>query len=494
MTSHSTRSTLAVRSGPPSPLNDPAMPREPKSPQEATSPRSMRSSTAKDAPQQSSKLARSRKSSRSFLARISRDSLSKNKAKAEPLLERGEDSKIRKLDHRTRYVPPDTDSAVAAADAKRMAKSAIPRRHEPLDTSFSMDSHSMRQDRYAMESGTMDQTLSEAEDTYGDFSDDETQNYDRSDTYDDEIGKDSGDGNYTKRSQRSMRFHYSNVSENTSFGDSSVIIKQQVAWGCIGLSAFQFAILTTQVLLCGIASLSINPTIGPYPDAFSEWGGKNAYLLVEGQQYFRFITPTFLHVGYLHLLVNALFQLETCAYLEREWGFSQWILIYLISGVGSSLAATALEPDYIGVCSSGALMGLFGARIAQATLWILFETKNEYEGQGSIIFDRLGGTVCSAAVVFFLTFLSYIDFSGHLGGLFTGLLIGSIIFSGPIRDRKARGLVRIMGFLGLVLGGFALLLKLFYFTEFDEDLADACQYFRNLYVEDYACECQAFDR
>jgi len=298
----------------------------------------------------------------------------------------------------------------------------------------------------------------------------------------------------TTRKRSFLHYRFSKtLSDGSSLGDGSIIIRQQVAWGCIFLSAAQFALLTTQVLMCGIAKLNINPTIGPYPDAFSEWGGKNVYLLVEEEQYFRLITPIFLHVGYLHLFVNAFFQLETCAYLEREWGFSTWISIYLLSGFGSCLAASASDPNIIGVCSSGALMGLFGARIAQAIIWSSFQPRHEYLGQGALIFERLGGIVCSASIVFFLTFLTYIDWSGHLGGFTTGFLAGMTIFPHAVKGGPVRATLRFIGLLGMLVGGMVLGIILFHYTETDEELADACDYFRNLYAEGYNCECQAFD-
>jgi rhomboid protease GluP len=403
---------------------------------------------------------------------------------------------------------PNLTSPQAVADAKRQARAGTRGRQGPvdLDLSHSMGSSTVHKDKYASEEGyshkdsymSANSTFQSGDQSEGGLSEglfnDNTQDFTLNETYDDTLGDDTfsleGD---TKRSQRrNMRFHFSSLSEGTSFGEGSVVVKQQVAWGCIVLSALQFAILTTQVLLCGVAALSINPTIGPYPDAFSEWGGKNAYLLVEGQQYFRYITPVFLHVGYLHLLVNVFFQLETCAYLEREWGFFQWISIYLISGFGSCLAASAIEPNTIGVCSSGALMGLFGARISQAVLWTVFETEADYIGQGSIMFERLGSIVCSAAVLFCLTFLTYIDWAGHLGGLCTGFLVGFIVFAHAIEEKETKKTMKLFGFSGLLLGGIILWAILFHYAYYDEELADACNYFRNLYTEGYSCECQAF--
>lgn len=420
-----------------------------------------------------------------------------------------------------RRAPPMSPTPLAIADAKKKARAESGRRGT-INSSGSIDSDKMRKDKYSLDGGSSSGTSLNRDPMMqhrtSQYATDQSEGAyteglmtrDTRDTYDDTVGGTTfaddttmGDGlmgdptfsmeESTKtRSHRGLMQHFSSVSENTSFGDGSVLIKQQVAWGCIGLSAVQFAILTTQVLLCGIAKLSINPLIGPYPDAFSEWGGKNVYLLVEGQEYFRFISPIFLHVGYIHLLVNIFFQLETCAYLEREWGFLTWFGIYLISGFGSCLAASAIDSNEIAVCSSGAMMGLFGARISQAIVWTVFETKMDYMGHGAMIFERLGGVLCSAAVLFVLTFLTYIDWSGHLGGLCTGLLVGFFYFSHALQGRKTRSAIRLISFFAMLLGGLALAVVLFRYSYYDEELADACNYFRNLYVEGYTCECEAF--
>jgi membrane associated rhomboid family serine protease len=279
------------------------------------------------------------------------------------------------------------------------------------------------------------------------------------------------------------------MSDGESLESYSIPVEQEVAWTCILLSAAQFGVLITQILMCGVATISVNPMIGPYPDAFSEWGGKNTYLLVEDGQYYRFITPIFLHVGFLHLLVNVFFQLQTCSYLEREWGFLPMICIYLISGFGSCLAASAIDPNEIGVCSSGALMGIFGAKIAQAITWSIFTLDKDYRKQANSMFERLGGVGWSATLVFLLTFFTYIDWSGHLGGLVTGFLVGMIYFSYAIASKCCRAIWLSIGIIGLVGGGSLLGVVLFNYTEADEELADACDYFRNLYPEGYACEC-----
>jgi membrane associated rhomboid family serine protease len=274
------------------------------------------------------------------------------------------------------------------------------------------------------------------------------------------------------------------MSEESEF----VLVKQRIAYLCIAVTAIQLMVLLSQLILCGVASVEINPMIGPFPDAISEWGGKNAYLLIERNQYFRIITPVFLHVGVLHLLVNAFCQLETCAYFEREWGSGRWLILYIISGVGCVATSSAVNPDIIGVCSSGALMGLFGAKIAHVITWTAFELHNNtyYD---TVHLDQLSGVMCSTVIISILSFFSYIDFSGHMGGLLAGFLGGIFIFSQPIASPSIRVLWGSIGLFGLV--GLSCFLGNVLNNETfpDEDLADACSYFRTLYPEGYDCEC-----
>jgi membrane associated rhomboid family serine protease len=299
--------------------------------------------------------------------------------------------------------------------------------------------------------------------------------------------------NRTRRSRKdepsvdSERFLAGQSSEEDE-EDDLLESKQNIAVVCIAVSAVQFMALITQMSMCGVASIDVNNMIGPYPDAFSEWGGKNAYLMMDEHQYWRLITPVLLHVGVLHLLVNVFCQLETCAYFEREWGSLQWLIIYIVSGVGCVATSCVTSPDEIGVSSSGALMGIFGAKLAQIIGWTLFDLRNRayYD---AVRLDQLGGLMCSISMLSILSFFTYIDWAGQVGGLLTGFLAGMFLFSHPIDSAVARFLWGTTGFLGLLGGGLALSYLLVYEIVPDEDLADACSYFRNLYPEDYDCEC-----
>ena len=50
-------------------------------------------------------------------------------------------------------------------------------------------------------------------------------------------------------------------------------------------------------------------TIGPYPDALDYWGAKNTAKILDDHEWWRFITPLFLH-GYVRVVYYIIFEIE----------------------------------------------------------------------------------------------------------------------------------------------------------------------------------------
>ena len=95
--------------------------------------------------------------------------------------------------------------------------------------------------------------------------------------------------------------------------------------------------------------------------------------------------------------------------------------IYLICGVGASLASAGWHPYVPSVGASGAIFGLAGALLAAFKL-----------GEFSVPRAALSGTLRSlgAFVVYNLIFgfaIPGIDNAAHIGGLITGLIVGALI-------------------------------------------------------------------
>jgi membrane associated rhomboid family serine protease len=274
---------------------------------------------------------------------------------------------------------------------------------------------------------------------------------------------------------------------NSDGGDSFFRVNGPVAVFTMGVTAIQLLILMLQLAMCGVAPLDVNPMIGPFPDAFSQWGGKNPYLLLQENEWWRLVTPAFLHVGIVHLAVNIYSQWNAASMFERDWGGASWLFIYVSSEIGCSTFSNLLDPDTVAVGSTGALMGLFAAKLAQVFTFSFFETKSQYGD--AIRFDQLTPILLGLTLSSLLGALTYIDFSGNLGGLVAGFFAGMTVFSGCIRGCCLGFFWRLLGLLGLAATYAVSMYYLLDSVEPDEQLADVCEYFRRFFPEGYECGC-----
>lgn len=264
--------------------------------------------------------------------------------------------------------------------------------------------------------------------------------------------------------------------------------RQSVAVLSILLVASQIFILVLQLILCGMAPFDVNGFLGPYPSTFSEWGGKNSYLMIRENEWWRLVTPSFLSVGVLHLVINGFCHLESVALFEREWGSFRWLLIYLLSSVGCQFCSTIFDEDTIAVGSSGALMGMFGGKLAEIITLSLFDLKDDrYDDLVRV--DQISSTMCGMALVFILSAFTYIDWSGLVGGFLFGFLGGIILLSGPVESCCTRFFWVSLSVLGLSSSAAGVMYLILTKIEPDEQLADVCDYFRSFFPEDYQCQC-----
>jgi hypothetical protein len=162
--------------------------------------------------------------------------------------------------------------------------------------------------------------------------------------------------------------------------------------------------------------------------------------------------------------------------------------VYLLSAAGGTLYSSAFDPDTIAVGSSGALMGMYAAKLSQVMSHTFFDV-NKTQENDVIRLDQLSGVLCGLTLVSLLSSFTYIDWSGHMGGLVTGLFAGMILFCRPIASCCSRFVWCTLGVLGLVSTLTAVIYVLLTEIEPNQDLSDACNYFRNLFPENYECGC-----
>lgn len=150
---------------------------------------------------------------------------------------------------------------------------------------------------------------------------------------------------------------------------------------------------------------------------FELLSGVNLYI-VNGD-YWRLVTPIFMHSGFAHMLFNSFSLVLFAPALEQLLGRTKFLLLYLATGIAANVATLTLEPlTYTHVGSSGAIFGLFGFYIA---IIIFRKAMLSRENSQTIMTIAIIGIV--------MTFVqSNINITAHIFGLIAGFLIGAVIF------------------------------------------------------------------
>ena len=153
----------------------------------------------------------------------------------------------------------------------------------------------------------------------------------------------------------------------------------------------------------------------------------NNYELVQNGEFYRLLTCMFVHADILHILFNMIALYSIGPVVERYYGKSKFLLIYLISGLlGSIFSGVFMTADSISIGASGAIFGLLGS-----ICYFTYYYRATLQGilRGSIM-----PVIIINLVIGFLS--SSIDLSAHIGGLIGGILISMAIGIGD-KHRKS---------------------------------------------------------
>jgi len=169
------------------------------------------------------------------------------------------------------------------------------------------------------------------------------------------------------------------------------------------------------------------------------YGAKTNYLIHFEHQYWRFVTPIFVHVNLLHVFVNMYSLWVIGPWVEKLYGSAKFVVFWVVTGVAGVLASyltviPGAHPGLIGsfliktgdmvpsAGASGALFGLIG---------VLFVFGLKYRRELPEGFKRAFGTGLVPVILLNLGigFLGrgFIDNAAHVGGLLSGAALASVV-------------------------------------------------------------------
>lgn len=163
------------------------------------------------------------------------------------------------------------------------------------------------------------------------------------------------------------------------------------------------------------------------PMTLHRLGELDTHSVIFQHQYWRLLAALFLHYGPIHIFFNLFALLLLGPALERQIGGFLFAVCYLVSGIGSSIAVVLLtklrllEPVQL-VGASGCIMGVVGT-------WIGFLLRHRH---APLARQRLRNIfVIVLLQLAFDLVTPRVSMSAHLGGLFTGFLLGLLVPAKP---------------------------------------------------------------
>lgn len=148
------------------------------------------------------------------------------------------------------------------------------------------------------------------------------------------------------------------------------------------------------------------------------FGAKVNELIVMGD-WWRLITPAFLHIGLSHILFNGLVIYYLGSQLELIIGHFRYFLLFFLSAIMGNAASFAFN-NVISAGASTAIFGFFASTIVLAKF---------YPNQMGIKQLSRNYSFLIIINIFWGLFSQTVDNAGHIGGLVGGYLIMYVISS-----------------------------------------------------------------
>src|SRR4051812_49971100 len=81
---------------------------------------------------------------------------------------------------------------------------------------------------------------------------------------------------------------------------------------------------------------------------------------IDRGEYWRLVTPIFIHIGFLHIAFNSYALWIVGPQVEKLYGGSRFVILYVLTGIAGVAGSYFYHPLSQSAGASGAIFGLFG--------------------------------------------------------------------------------------------------------------------------------------
>ncbi len=213
---------------------------------------------------------------------------------------------------------------------------------------------------------------------------------------------------------RSGQFTIEMVSKTKAGADQSQARwrRAPVTLGLILLSICGFALVYFHAPMEWLAELTFTP--------FHIYGGQIQFYENSGE-YWRLITPVFIHFGWLHIVFNSLWLWDLGSKVEQVMGSLNMLLLFLVIALVSNVAQFVFGGPSLFGGMSGVVYGLLGFSWVGASLQPRWAIR---PASGIMLFMVGWLVICIFGIVEVLGFGAIAN-AAHVGGLLSGAALGA---------------------------------------------------------------------
>jgi len=223
--------------------------------------------------------------------------------------------------------------------------------------------------------------------------------------------------------------------ERYALGYARAVLSRPYLFTIVFLIANFFVFL----LMWNSSGMSSTVLWGAFPEeVLYAYGAKTNYFIYHDHEWWRFVTPVFLHVNLPHVLINMYSLWVIGPWVEKLYGSAKFVVFWIVTGIAGVVASflTVVPGSRPGLIASflikssdepsagasGALFGLVG---------VLFVFGIKYRRELPEGFKRAFGTGMLPVILLNLGigFLGrgFIDNAAHMGGLLSGAALASVV-------------------------------------------------------------------